>query len=154
MSSNGLFGLVHFGSPEKDFLSVVDIKNGEENNHALTNVHYVKTSLMISDSGDALFLDMNNLLALKRSGKLKFIADVPEKKPGFSALSEYQGVISLSYTDVNGSGRFIFFRDNGDIFYSASFPDESFLDSEIINDFIFLRGSESLSVYSFLRAEK
>ena len=131
VSSNGLFGLVHFGSPEKDFLSIVDIKNGEETNYALTNVHYVKTSLIISERGDAFFLDRNQLLALKSSGKIRFLADVPEKKPGFSALSEYQGAISLSYTDVNGSGRFIFYRDNGEVVYSASFPDDSFLDSEI-----------------------
>jgi hypothetical protein len=153
VSSNGLYGLVHFGSDEKDFLSIVDVKKGKEKNYSLDHVHYVKTSLMISSSGDAFFFDIDRLLSLNSSGRLKFLVEVPEKKPGFSALSEYEGAVSLSYTDAKGSGRFLFFRENGDIFYSAAFPEESFLDSKIVNDFIFLRGSESLSVYSFHRAE-
>jgi len=154
VSSNGLFGLVHSGNTENDFLSVIDIDRRKESSFPLNHVHHVKTSLIISGKGDAFFFDMDRLLALKSSGKLKFFVDVPVKKPGFSALSEHRGFISLSYTDVNGSGRFIFFRNNGDIFYSSVFPEESFLDSKIINDFIFLRGSGSLSAYNLQRAEK
>lgn len=153
ISSNGLYGSVHFGNTENDFLAVIGLEQGRERNFSLSNIHSVKTSIMVSDKGDTVFFDMNSVIALNNSGKLKFKIDVPAKKPGFSAMSAYNGVLTLSYTGSNGSGRFILFSDKGNVFYSREFPDESFLDVKILNDFIFLRGSESLSVYNFLRAE-
>lgn len=154
ISSNGLYGSVHFGNTENDFLKAIKLGKGKERNFSLSNIHSVKTSIIVSGKGDTVFFDMNSVIALNNSGKLKFKIDVPEKRPGFSALSDDNGMLTLSYTGNNGAGRFILFTDKGNIFYSAEFPGESFLDSKIINDFIFLRGSESLSVYSFLRAEK
>lgn len=154
ISSNGLYGTVHFGNTENDFLSVIGLEKGKVRNFSLSNVHSVKTSIIVSGKGDTLFFDSDSVIALNNSGKLKFKIDVPEKRPGFSALSEYNGMYTLSYTGNNGSGRFLLFTEKGNVFYSAEFPEESFLDSKIINDFIFLRGSESLSVYSFLRADK
>lgn len=154
ISSNGLYGSIHFGNSENDFLSVIRLEKGKARNFSLSNVHSVKTSIMVSEKGDTLFFDMNSIIALNSSGKLKFRLDVPEKRPGFSALSVYNGLYTLSYTGNNGAGRFLLFTEKGNVFYSAEFSEESFLDTKIVNDFIFLRGSESLSVYSFLRADR
>jgi len=153
VSSNGLFGSIHYGDTDKDYLMVVNLAKGKGSSFPLDYAHVVKTSLFVSDEGDSVFFDMNRVISLNSSGRLKYKIDVPEKRAGFSAISSHNGLWSLSYTGINGLSRFILFRDGGDVFYSADFADESFLDSKVVNDFIFLRGSKSLSVYSFLRAD-
>lgn len=153
VSSNGFFGSVHYGDTDKDHLLMIDLAKGRTRDFTLDHVHVVKTSLLVTHSGESVFFDMNRIIALNSSGRLRFKIDVPEKRGGFSALSSHNGIWSLSYTGSDGLCRFIIFRDDGNIFYSADFSDESFLDSEVINDYIFLRGSKSLSVYSYLRGD-
>lgn len=153
VSSSGLFGSIHYGDTDMDHLLVIDLAKDRTRGYTLDHVHTVKTSLYVSEMGDTVFFDMNRVIALNGSARLKFRIDVPEKREGFSALSSHDGLWSLSYTDKNGLSRFIIFRDDGNIFYSADFSDESFLDSKVVNDFIFLRGSKSLSAYSFLRGD-
>ena len=148
LSPHGGYALVHYGNPDSDMLRLVDIEGKDSDDTELPAVHYVKTAMCITDSGEGAFLDHNSVLITDDDCDIDYRIPVPVKRPGFSTLSYGSGIYSLSYTRSTGESQLVIFGKQGDIMYARDFPGLSFLSSEIRDNLIFLRGTDSLFSYS------
>jgi len=154
ISSNGRFGLVHFGNTVKDYVRIVNIEDNDFEDSAIENVHPVKTAINISDDGYGAIFDNDKVLLFDDDCDLQFKLNVPKKRPGFSTLVYENGIYALGYTKNTGESQLIVFRKSGEIFYAKEYPGESFLSSKIKDKIIFLRGSDNLFAYKIqLQAE-
>lgn len=148
VSSNGRYGFVHYGNTEKDYVRIVDIADNKYYDDALDNVHAVKTAMYVSDDGYAAFFDNDKVLIYDDDCDVEQKVSVPKKRTGFSSLTMHNGIYVLGYTKSTGESQLVIFFKNGRIFYAREYPDESFLQSVIRDNLIFLRGSDSLFAYT------
>lgn len=154
VSSNGRYGFVHYGNTGKDSVRVVDIARGKYHDDAIDNVHVLKTAMHISDDGYAAFFDNDKVIIYDDDCDAEQKVIVPKKRPGFSSLAMSKGIYILGYTKSTGESQLVVFLKNGRIFHAKEFPEESFLNSSIRGDLMFLRGSDSLFAYTLhLRAD-
>ena len=151
ISNNGRFGFIHYGTPAKDWVRIINIKRNRSYDFLLDNVHVARTAMHISDEGDAVFFDNDKILLFDKSCDLKFKLNVPKKKAGFSTLSFEEGIYVLGYTKSTGESQLVVFKSNGDIFYEKDFSNESFLSGTISDSLIFLRGSDNLIAYKIYK---
>lgn len=148
ISSSGKYALIHSGNTDSDMLRTVDIEDNDFDETDLQRVHYVKTAMHISDSGEGAFLDHDAVLLVDDDCDIDYRIAVPAKRPGYSTLSFSTGVYSLCYTKSSGEAQLLFFGRNGDIMYGREFPGLSFLGAEVKDRLIFARGSDSIFGYS------
>jgi hypothetical protein len=148
VSGNGRFAAVHYGNNRKDFIRVIDIGDDDYDDEELRHVHQVKTSVFAGDDGFFTIIDVDRVLYLTSSGRIRYAIAIPPKREGHSAISCRDGLYAVSYTMKNGTSKLILYRDNGVILFSREFPSESFLDSSLGNDLLFLRGSDNIYCYS------
>jgi hypothetical protein len=151
VSGNGLYASVHYGNNKKDFVRVIDISSEDYGDVALNHIHPVKTSLHMTDEGYCTIIDVDRILYITSSGKVKYTINIPQKRSGHSALSYARGIYSASYTMQNASSRLVLFKEDGTLLFSKEFPTESFMDSVIKQNLVFLRGSNNLFCYSIHR---
>src|SRR5208337_1926294 len=136
---------------KKDFVRIIDISSKDYEEIALSHIHPVKTSLYMTDEGYCTIIDVDRVLHMTPSGTVKYAIKIPQKRSGHSALSYDSGIYSASYTMQNASSRLIIFKDDGTVLFSKEFPTESFMDSVIKQNVVFLRGSNNLFCYSIHR---
>lgn len=148
ISSNGAFAVIHYGDTEKDFIKIIHIQESEYKNIRLSNVHPVKTSIYINNNGYVTIIDIDNIFHISNNGKIEYNIKIPAKRYGFSAISYNKGLYSVSYSKTDGGSKLILFKENGTILLSKEFRAESFLQSVIKKNVIFLRGSDNLYCYS------
>ena len=152
-SGNGRYAALHYGNSQKDNVRIIEISSGDHNDVALNHIHAVKTTLHITDDGYCTIFDVDKILYITDSGKIKYGITIPKKRPGHSAISFRKGIYAASYTTQNGSSMLYIFKENGVVLFSKEFPAESFLDAVIKSDLVFLRGSNNLFCYSINRRE-
>ena len=148
VSRGGTYGFIHSGNADADMLRTVDIADNDFDETELQRVHYVKTAMHISDSGEGAFLDHDAVLLTDDDCDIDYRIAVPAKRPGYSTLSFGSGVYSLCYTRSSGEAQIVFFGRNGSIMYAREFPGLSFLGAEVKDELIFARGSDSIFGYS------
>lgn len=151
VSGNGRYTLVHFGNNRKDVIRIIENASGDSDEVELKYQHQVKTSLLITDEGNSAVIDMDRILYISSSGRIRFSISIPPKREGHSSLSGRGGIFTASYTMRTGSSKLILFRDDSIILFSREFPAESFLDAVIRNGLIFVRGSDNLFCYRISR---
>lgn len=148
VSGSGSFGAVHSGSNAKDFVRIVDLESGDHDEAELSHVHHVRTSLHAGDDGYCAVIDVDRVLYISPSGRVKMTINIPPKRPGHSSIRFLNGVYAVSYTEQGGAAKLILFRDDGVILFSQEFPSESFLDVSLQGSLVFLRGSDHVYCYS------
>ena len=148
VSGNGLFAAVHYGNNKKDFIRVIEIDEDDYDDEELMHVHQVKTSVYAGDDGFFTIIDVDRILYLTGSGRIRYTIAIPPKRDGHSAITCHDGVYAVSYTMQNGTSKLILYRENGVILFSREFPSESFLDASLRDDLLFLRGSDNIYCYS------
>jgi len=148
VSGNGLFAAVHYGNNGKDFIRVIEIAGDDYDDVELKHVHRVKTSVHAGDNGFFTVIDVDRILYLTSSGRVRYSIAIPPKRDGHSAISNQNGLYAVSYTMKNGTSKLILYRENGVILFSREFPSESFLDAVLHNGLLFLRGSDNIYCYS------
>ncbi|OHD62819.1 MAG: hypothetical protein A2176_02970 [Spirochaetes bacterium RBG_13_51_14] len=151
VSGNGLYAAVHHGNNQKDYVRIIDIESKDHETVELAHAHPVKTSLFVSDSGCCTVIDVDRILHISSSGKVRFSIAIPQKRSGHSSVGYRNGVYSVSYTMKNGSSKLLLFNEDGVILFSKEFPSESFLDASLQENFLFLRGSDNIFCYSIHR---
>jgi hypothetical protein len=152
VSRNGSFAAVHYGNNRKDYLRVIEIGSGDQDAVELSHVHPVKTSLYTGSDGLTTIIDVDRILNVSSSGRVKLSINIPPKRSGHSAISRDNDVYAVTYTMQSGVSRLLLFRDDGVILLSRDFPSESFLDAKIQGDLVFLRGSDNIFCYSLHRS--
>ncbi len=148
VGGNGRYGSVHFGNNKKDFVRIINISSEDYEDVPLDHIHHVKTSLCVTDAGFCSIIDVDKIMSITPSGSVKFAVTIPQKRPGLSALTYRNGIYAASYTMQNASSRLILFKEDGTVLFSKEFPAESFMDSTINRNVVFLRGSNNLFCYS------
>ena len=148
VSGNGLHAAVHYGNNQKDFLRIINCESGDYDLAELAHAHQVKTSLHVNDEGYCAVIDVDRIMHISESGKVKLTIGIPPKRSGHSSISYRNGVYAASYTMQTGSSKLILFRDDGVILFSREFPAESFLDASLQDGLLFLRGSDNVFCYS------
>ncbi|MCP4129762.1 MAG: hypothetical protein GY754_01980 [bacterium] len=151
ISNNGNYAAVHYGNTQKDTILIIDIPEKKENKTALTHVHPVKTSLYMADNGYTIVIDSDAILYLTGSGERELSIKIPPKRYGFSSISanDTEDLFSVSYTMATGDSNLLLFKKDGTIIKTKDFTTESFLESSIQGNTLFLRGSDSLFFYRF-----
>jgi len=147
ISSNGKFGFVHYGNTARDGVRIVNIEKKKNYDSAVGDVHPVKTAMHISDEGYGAFFDNDKVLLFDDDCDLQFKLNVPKKRAGYATISMESGIYALGYTKNTGESQLIVFRKSGKIFYAKEYPGESFLNTNIRKNLIFLRGSDNLFAY-------
>ncbi len=153
VSNNGKYGFVHYGSPARDGVRIVNIEENDFDDSAIDNVHTVRTALNISDDGYGAFLDNESVILYDDDCDVRSRIKIPRKRPGYASISGGSGVYALGYTKATGESQFVFFRRDGKILFAREFPGESFLSSTVRGGLLLLRGSDNLFAYSFLNRE-
>ncbi len=150
VSNSGEFGAVHYGDTEKDFIRIIQIKNGKIADVPLKSLQRTRAAISVNDKGETSFFDTNRILLMEADGDILFEKDVPAKRTGFARLNTGKNITVLSYGRQSGGAQLYIFRNDGTVIYSKTFSDESFLDSGFVSgdDFISLRGQDSLFAYS------
>ncbi len=151
VSDSGSYGAVHYGNPEKDFIRIINIKKNVFDTAELDQVHGVKTSLHVNGRGETLVLEKKSVKMFTRSGRVKFFLAMDEKRPGYSSISEEDGIYAVGYTGSDGAGRFLVITAEGQVLFSRTWSPESFISAEIKGDTVFLRGSDNLYCYTLQR---
>jgi len=148
VSPSGQFGMVHYGNTDSDMLRLVDIASNSFDETGTGRVHFVKTAMHVSDSGEGAFFDIDAVILTDNDCDIDFRLPVPAMRPGYSTLSFGKGVYSLCYTKGTGESQLVLFKRDGSIVYAKEFSGMSFLGSEIRGNLLFARGSDSLFGYS------
>jgi hypothetical protein len=147
VSGNGRFAAVHYGSNRKDYLRVIDIESGDNDEVELAHIHPVRTSLHVDGDGYCAIIDGDRIMRVSSSGRVKLRLDIPPKRYGQSSISFRDGIYAVAYTMQTGASRLMLFRDDGTVLLSKVFPSESFLDASLQDDLVFLRGSDNIYCY-------
>lgn len=150
VSNNGEYGFIHYGTAVKDGVRIVNIKKNSFDDTALETVHSVRTAMNISDKGYGAILENESVTLFDDDCDVEFKIRIPRKRAGYASISENAGVYALGYTKATGESQFVFFRMDGKIFFAKEFPGESFLNCNVRDGSVFLRGSDNLFAYSFL----
>ena len=148
VSRNGNYAAVHFGNINGDYIRILNIKDKSDKNISLKHVHPVKTSLHVDNMGNAVIIDIDNILYINGKGNIEYSIKIPKKRYGQSKISKDGKFYSVSYTKSTGESKLIIFMKKGTIIFSKEFPAESFLDTTLSGSFIFLRGSNNIFCYS------
>ena len=151
VSGNGAYGAVHYGNNARDCVRIVEMETGDHDEAELSHLHQVKTSLHMSARGYCTVIDVDRVLYISPSGRVKMTITIPPKRPGHSSIRFLNGIYAVTYTEQAGAAKLILFRDDGVILFSQEFPSESFLDVSLQGDLVFLRGSDSVYCYSIHR---
>jgi hypothetical protein len=148
VSGNGLYAAVHYGNNQKDFIRIINLESGDYDLAELAHTHPVKTSLHVNDGGYCAVIDVDRILYISASGRVKLNIGIPPKRHGHSSISYRNGVYAASYTMQTGASKLLLFREDGVILFSKEFPSESFLDASMQGSLVFLRGSDNIFCYS------
>lgn len=148
ISGNGRYAAVHFGTTRADRLRVIDIESGDHGEAELTHIHKVKTSIHVDGEGYCAILDIDRVLRVSKSGRVKLALAVAAKRHGHSTISRWNGMYAVSYTMQTGTSLVTLFMDDGTVLMTKEFPAESFLDATLGDGLLFLRGSDSIFCYS------
>ncbi len=148
VSGNGAYAAVHYGNNAKDYIRVVDIAENEYEDEELRHIHPVKTAVNIGDEGFCAVIDVDRVLYISPSGRIRYTIAIPPKRIGHSAITYNDGIYAVSYTMQNGTSKLILYNENGVILFSREFPSESFLDATLRSGLLFLRGSDNIYCYS------
>jgi hypothetical protein len=148
VSGSGLFAAVHYGSNKKDYIRVVDIAESDYDDEELKHVHLVRTSVHAGDDGFCTIIDVDRILYVSPSGRIRYSIAIPPKREGHSSIAGDGGAYAAAYTMRNGTSKLILYRENGVILFSREFPSESFLDATLRDGLLFLRGSDNVYCYS------
>ncbi len=147
VSSNGLFAVIHYGNPEKDFLRIINCEKDVFDTAELDQVHPVKSTIHVNGRGDPMVFERDFLKLFSRTGRMKFRLEIYEKRPGYASLTEQDGIYAAGYTGTDGIGRFMLVKSDGSVLSSRPFSPESFIKAVIKKDIVFLRGSDNLYCY-------
>lgn len=147
ISSNGKFGVVHYGSEQIDRVRVVNIADDDSEDADLTAINIMKTALHVDDSGVVSILDNDNFLVLDDDADEVFRVKIPAKRPGQAAITGLGGYFFLAYTKSTGESQLYIFSGEGRLFYSREFAGESYLAATVRDDSVIVRGSDSLFSY-------
>jgi hypothetical protein len=148
VSGNGLHAAVHYGNNQKDYLRIINLESGDYDLAELAHAHPVKTSLHVNDGGYCTIIDIDRILYISESGRVKLNIGIPPKRSGHSSICYRNGTYAVSYTLQTGPSKLILFREDGVILFSREFPSESFLDTLLQDGLVFLRGSDNVFCYS------
>jgi hypothetical protein len=148
VSVNGRHAAVHYGNNQKDYIRIINCESGDYDLAELAHAHQVKTSMHVNDGGYCAVIDVDRILYISDSGKVKMTIGIPPKRPGHSSISYVNGVYAASYTMQTGASKLILFREDGVILFSREFPAEAFLDASLQDGLVFLRGSDNIFCYS------
>lgn len=147
ISSNGKFGVVHYGTEEKDEVRVVNIQDNDSEDTELSAVHIMKTALHVDNGGVVSVLDNDNFLVLDDDADEIFKVKIPAKRPGQAAIARLGEYFFLAYTKSTGESQLYVFTVNGRLFYSREFAGESYLAAAVRDGAVIVRGSDSLFSY-------
>jgi hypothetical protein len=148
VSGNGQYAAVHYGNNQKDCVRIINCESGDHGLAELAHAHQVRTSLKVNDGGFCAVIDVDRILYISESGKIKLAIGIPPKRPGHSSISYFRGMYAATYTMQTGASKLILFREDGVILFSKEFTAEAFLDASIQRGLVFIRGSDSIFCYS------
>ncbi len=148
ISRNGAHGVIHYGGTRMDFVRIVDISSGDNEEVELAHVHPVKTALHVNGDGYCTVIDTDRILYISPSGRVALNIPIQPKREGHSSISYMNGLYAVSYTMQNGASRLLLFREDGVMLFSKEYPAESFLDAALRGGLLFLRGSDNVFCYS------
>jgi hypothetical protein len=148
ISSNGLYGSIHYGSTSSDAITLVNIKEKKTKTFTLKSQHIMKSTLLTTNKGEVLFGDFNSILFIKKNGEIKFSLTIPKRKAGFISISQHGNLFSSGFTTEKGVAMHVFFDSEVSMIMSKMFNRESFLGSKGNRSVIHLRGSHSLYGYN------
>jgi hypothetical protein len=147
ISSNGQFGVVHYGTDQKDGVRVVNIPDNDFDDEELSTSHVMKTALHIDNEGKVSILDHESFLVLDDDADEIFKIKIPAKRPGQSAITKLGECYFLAYTKSTGESQLYVFTGDGRLFYSREFAGESYLAASVRDGSVIVRGSDSLFSY-------
>ncbi len=147
ISSNGKFGVVHYGTEQKDRLRIINISDNDFEESEIPNVHVLKTAVHVTGEGAVSFLDKESLIVYDDDADEIFSVKIPAKRPGQAAIIRSCGYIFLCYTRSTGESQLYVFTGDGRLFYSREFAGEAYLDAVLRGGDVIVRGSDSLFSY-------
>jgi len=151
VSPGGLFGAVHYGKGDKDYLDIIELAEKRIGTLQLSKQHVTKIGMDIADNGDVTVLDGDVITRADGDGDEVFTIKIKPARMGFSSVRHDRGMCAVSYTMLSGEAAFYLFNDEGEVLLSKEFPSESFLQSVMKGDLLLLRGSDNLYCYNVLR---
>lgn len=149
ISINGKYFVIHYGDNKKDFLRLVDSGRDKSYTIQLKNVHTTRTALNVNDKGNIAVIDFDRII-ISHYDKIESIIKIPPKSPGVSSIDVISNIFLTCYKSINGKTNFFIFLDDGTLLFRKSFSDDTFIESRLIENIIFLRGSSNLYCYSLL----
>jgi len=148
ISSNGMYGSIHFGNQSSDGIAIVDILEKEIDIYNLKSHHIMRSTILTTNDGSVLFGEFSSIICLKKNAKLKFSVKIPKRKAGFISISQHHDIFSSGFTTDKGVAMHLLFDKEGSVLLSKIFSKESYLGSKGSASFIHLRGSQNLYGYS------
>ncbi len=148
VSNNGNFSVVHYGNNKGDFLRLININGGKSYTIPLKNIHFTKTAISVTDKGNIAVIDYDRII-ITRNNKIKTVLKIPPKTPGQSSIDFTGNLLSAGYTGTDGKTNFLIYLSDGTLLFHKVFNTESYIESRICENIIFLRGTANLFCYSF-----
>ncbi|HPJ41413.1 MAG TPA: hypothetical protein PLT13_02720 [Spirochaetota bacterium] len=147
ISSNGKFGVVHYGTDKKDSIRIVHISDDDSDDAELSSLHVMKTALHIDNDGRVSILDNDVFIVFDDDADDIFKVKIPAKRPGQAAITKLGEYYFLAYTKITGESQLYVFSGDGRLFYSKEFAGESYLAAAVRDGSVIVRGSDSLFSY-------
>ncbi len=154
ISSNGMYGVVHYGTEQKDRIRIVNISKNDFEDADLSSVHVMKTAIHVANDGYAAILDNDNFILFDDDAEDVFKIKIPAKRPGQASIVRTGNFYFLAYTKSTGESQLFVFNADGSLFYSREFAGESYLAAAVRDGGVIIRGSDSLFSYKIHSPEK
>jgi len=147
LSSNGKYGVVHYGTDQKDGVRVVNIPDNDFEDEELGACHVMKTALHADNDGLISVLDNEAFIVFDEDADEVFKVRIPPKRPGQAAITKLGEYFFLAYTKATGESQLYVITGDGRFFYSREFAGESYLAAAVRDESVIVRGSDSLFSY-------
>ncbi|HOP64041.1 MAG TPA: hypothetical protein PK906_11750 [Spirochaetota bacterium] len=147
ISSNGRYGVVHYGTEEKDGIRIIDIAENSIEESDLTTCHKMKAAICVTGSGETSILDGEVFIVFDDDADIEMNIKIPPKRPGQAAITKMKGYWFLAYTKISGESQLYIISEDGEPFYGREFAGESYLDATVRDGAVVVRGSDSFFSY-------
>ncbi|MBN2403303.1 MAG: hypothetical protein JXN64_13025 [Spirochaetes bacterium] len=149
ISANGNYFVIHYGNRKGDFLRLINNARNKHYTLQLKHIHLTKTAISVKDNGNYAVIDYDRII-ICADDKIERILKIPLMSPGLSSINFINNMYFASYTNADGHANFCIFLDDGTFLFHKIFFKETFIESRIHKNTIFLQGSENLFCYSLL----
>ncbi len=153
ISDNGQHLVVHYGNSSKDGILTLNAISKKKTYYNLPEKHLTKTAVHITDSEQASIINQSRFFIIDQENEKIRSIPISRQKAGHAKINFKNKIYTISYRRKNGGSDFKIITAEGRLLLTRTFPDEPYLDNQINDNAVLVRGKNNLYCWSFELAD-